>query len=381
MREVDQDLEKARADWHDADNDEARETALRAHIKLKTAIRRAAGEEALRRRARAGAEIATLRGEIASLEEEARRDGWLAQGASPRAGGRPTAAAVSAGPTPAATGPAHAAPRPAEAVARAPVTRMRQPDAYAIVIGVEKYRRDLPEASGAANDARAFHDYLERTLGVPRDHIKVLVDGDATKSDIEAAINEWLPSQPRAATGNTYFFFSGHGAPDPTTGDSYLVPYDGDPSYLRSKAVSLKDLYARLGKLPQSRALAFVDACFSGTGPRSVLPAGARPLVLAQATRPTGGALAALSAASAAQISGPKDGANHGLFTYHLLRGLSGLADRDGDHAVSLFELDVFVRRHVTEEARRSNREQVPELNASDGTKPGDWLVVDGLVD
>jgi hypothetical protein len=265
-------------------------------------------------------------------------------------------------------------------VDRAPVTKMQQDDAYAVVIGIERYRGELPVAEYAENDAKVFKAYLQRTLGVPDDHINLLVGQRASKSDIEAALREWLPARVKKPGARVYFYFSGHGAPDPASGDSYLVPWDGEPEYLKSKALSVSSVYSDLGALRGARVVAFLDACFSGSGGRSVLSKGLRPLVALREEAPTKGAMAALVASSASQVSGPAEQAHHGLFTYHLLRGLSGLADRDTDRTVTLGELNLFVTRSVREDAKKANREQVPQLRTIGDKAAAEWVMVDHLV-
>lgn len=112
---------------------------------------------------------------------------------------------------------------------------VRNPSAVAVVIGIETYRRDLPQATGAAGDARLFAGLLEKTLGVPRGNIHLMIDADATKSSIDAELDEWLPRN-AAAGAETFFFFAGHGSPDPTSGTRYLVAWDGDPGSSRRRA-------------------------------------------------------------------------------------------------------------------------------------------------
>ncbi len=294
--------------------------------------------------------------------------------------------APTASPTPTASPAPTASPSPtapgADAeVDTAPVTRMRDDDAYAVVIGIEGYRGELPPAEHAEHDAAVFARYLVRTLGVPSDHVKVLLGQRASKSDIEAALDEWLPATKARPGARVYFYYSGHGAPDPTTGDSYLVPWDGDPAFPKTKQLRISEVYSKLTALKGRRVLAFLDACFSGAGARSVLPKGVRPLVVMKPVELPKGLFASLSASEAAQTSGASASSRHGLFTEQLLRGLSGLADRDGDHVVSLHELNVFVGRQVRDLARAQGREQSPTLSFSGVRAAGEWTVVDGLVE
>src|SRR5208283_1005147 len=103
------------------------------------------------------------------------------------------------------------------------------------------------------------------------------VDDHATKNDIEKNL-DWLRANVPAGS-RVYFFFSGHGSPDPSTGTPYVLPYDGDPAFLDRTGVRLSSIISALGETHATDVLAFVDACYSGSGGRSVLPKGARPLV------------------------------------------------------------------------------------------------------
>jgi hypothetical protein len=233
-----------------------------------------------------------------------------------------------------------------------------QPGAYALVIGVEKYR-DVPSPTGARADAERFAALLRSTLGIPSDHVHVALDDRASKGDIEKSF-DWVKSTVPAGS-RIYFYFSGHGAPDPSTGTSFLLPYDGDPKYLDGTAIKLQTVLARLEESKAKEVLAIVDSCFSGAGGRSVLPAGTRPLVRVQEPTLTA-KIALFSAASGAEVSG-SGSSGGGVFTETLLRGLgAGLADTNGDGLISLPELRDWVAPRVTREASKDNRAQTPTL-------------------
>jgi len=77
----------------------------------------------------------------------------------------------------------------------------------------------------------------------------------------------WLANNVESDS-RVFIYYSGHGAPDPRTGDAYLVPYDGDPSFIENTGYSLKKLYDTLGKLPSKEIVVILDSCFSGAGGR-----------------------------------------------------------------------------------------------------------------
>lgn len=248
---------------------------------------------------------------------------------------------------------------PPELRARAGVRE--HPHSVALIIGIEHYRRDLPEATGAAQDARAFADVVEQTLGLPRANVHLLIDADATKSSLDAELDEWLPRNV-SPQGDVIVYFAGHGAPDAKAGTSYLLPWDGDPKFITSQGLALSALYAKLSALKSRRVLTFLDACFTGAGGRSVLPEGARPLVRERAAPPIKSTkLAVFTATGPNEITG-MGSTGSGLFSYYLIRGLNGDADANRDGAVTFGELVSYSSKQVANEARRENRDQTPRV-------------------
>lgn len=284
-------------------------------------------------------------------EEASRKERERAESAAEKArSAEAVKAAAEASAIAAAYPPLSESPRPA-------ATR---PDDFALIVGIEGYR-SIAKADYGEGDAKLVKTYIE-SLGVPPANVVLLTGSGASRSDITKYVEEWLPGVVKADS-RVYFYYSGHGAPDPTTGAAYLVPYDGDPQFLKSTALPLTKLYADLAALPSKETVVMLDSCFSGAGGRSVLAPGARPLVTVvdDATAPPRTTI--LAASGAQEIAGGLDLQKHGLFTYYLLRGLGGEADTDRDGHVEAGELDAFLKSKVGEAARRfSNRAQTPRL-------------------
>lgn len=230
--------------------------------------------------------------------------------------------------------------------------------AHAVVIGVERYRGALPAADFAASDARLFGRYLTEALGFPKENVAVLVNQAAAKSDFEKYIDKWLSNRVEK-DDEVFIYYSGHGAPDPVSGESYLVPYDGDPTYLDQTAYPLKNLYAALGRLPSRRVTVALDSCFSGAGGRSLLAKGARPLVAARDEAGLPPNVTVMAAAAGNQISNTFHSKGHGLFTYFLLKGL---ADQAGRPEIDWGAVFRGAEGRVKDVARKEyNVEQVPQ--------------------
>ncbi len=236
-------------------------------------------------------------------------------------------------------------------------------NAYAIVIGIENYRQKLPRADFATQDARLVAAYLVRTLGIPEENVITLLNESALKSDFEKYFEKWLGNHVEPG-GTVFVYFSGHGAPNPKTGDAYLVPYDGDPSFIDQTGYSLKRMYSALGKLPAKEIVVALDSCFSGAGGRSVLAQGARPLVMnLQGNMALSRNMTVLAASAGEQISSTYKEKGHGLFTYFLLKGIRNEDVVKPDGSLRMDDLFGYLRPQVERIARRQyNTEQTPQL-------------------
>jgi len=226
-------------------------------------------------------------------------------------------------------------------------------NAVAIVIGIEKYQT-LPTAGFVRSDAGLMREYL-KAMGYQDRNIEFLIDDRATFSSIRKAVETWLPNRINTKS-RVIVYYAGHGAPDPQSGDAYIVPYDGDPNYLPDTGYPLKRLYERLEKLPAKQVVVMIDACFSGAGGRGVLATGARSLVRVEKVAPKGDRIAVLTSTQGTQISTSSSEKQHGLFTYYLLKALQ---DNNRDLA-SVYE---YLHSRVEDEAKRMNVEQTPAIS------------------
>lgn len=248
---------------------------------------------------------------------------------------------------------------------------------YAIVVGIEEYREKLPSVDFATSDARLVTKYLTRVMGYPEENVVTLLNERAAKSDLVKYFEKWLPNNVEK-DGTVLIYFSGHGSPNPKSGDAYLVPFDGDPTFIDETGFSLKRLYRNLEKLPVKEVIVMLDSCFSGAGGRSVIARGARPLVVKlKSDLGMNKRTVVLSASSGSQISSTYDKKGHGLFTYFMLKGLKGEADGNSDGKVEIAELFDYIKPNITRTARKLyNNEQSPQMIAPRGQKV---VLIEGL--
>jgi len=236
-------------------------------------------------------------------------------------------------------------------------------NSYAIVIGIENYRQKLPKADFAVADAKTMTEYLTKAMGYPEENVVTLTNDHAAKSDFEKYFEKWLPNNAEK-DGSVFIYYSGHGAPNVKTGDAYLVPYDGDPSFIEQTGYSLKKLYESLNKLQAKEIIVALDSCFSGAGGKSVIAKGARPLVMnLEHDIKLSKNMIVMSASSGDQISSTYEEKGHGLFTYFMLKGIK-------DGITEIGELFDYLKPHVGRTARKVyNNEQTPQLVAPEKKK------------
>ena len=226
-------------------------------------------------------------------------------------------------------------------------------DDIAVIIGIEGYQ-DLPKSDFSYDDAKLVKEYA-KALGFKERNIELLLEERATKSAIEKTLEAWLKNKVKDDS-RVFVYYSGHGAPDPQSGEAYLVPYDGDPNYLATTGYSLKRLYANLGHLPVKEVIVALDSCFSGSGGRSVLAKGARPLVTVQGTGAVASNMVVIAATQGSQISTSSPEKGHGIFTYYFLKAL-----KDGKNNIP--EIYSYIKPLIEDDAKQLNVQQSPSLN------------------
>ena len=237
-------------------------------------------------------------------------------------------------------------------------------NAVALIVGVAEYEKTAG-AEFADKDAQVFYDYANLKLGIPRERIQTLVNDKADVVGLLSGINKWLKRSVRQGESDVYIFFAGHGLASDDGDTAYLIPYDGAPDFLERTAISRDEVFREVSSVNPRSVTVFLDTCYSGdTRGESRLIAG-RPLgiKLQEQSLPKG--FTVLTAAGGDQIARPLTEAQHGMFSYFLMKGMEGDADSDGNNEITARELHSYVRENVVQQSGGS---QVPELQG-DGEK------------
>lgn len=269
---------------------------------------------------------------------------------------RPAAAAV----------PARGAPSsPVDSVEG--LTARSRPDDWALIVGAERHQW-LGAADYAGRDAEVFQRYAESVLGVPKAHVIALRDADASRESVLRAIGRLKASvNPES---RVWFYFAGLGAVDEASGAPYLVTWDASPRYWATTTLPLAEAFRELGVISAAQIVALLDASFTGAGDRSWSESDhAQQFAEIRPQAALTGLLSILYASQPGETAGTLDEHGHGLFTYHLLRGLRGEAARGG-RRLDLEDLSHFVYREVRAAAQARGRRQNPHLDSAGPLTP-----------
>lgn len=236
---------------------------------------------------------------------------------------------------------------------------------FVVIIANENYQ-EVSKVPYTINDGEIFAEYCKKTLGIPESNISLVKD--ATANNMKREIR-WLTQILEQFKGEAQaiVYYAGHGIPDESTKDSYLLPVDGygdDPT----TGYSLNELYKTLNSVPSKSTVVFLDACFSGAQRDGGMLASARGVAIkAKPTAPLGN-MVVFSAAQGDETAYPYKEQNHGLFTYYLLKKL-----QESEGNITLGELSDYITDQVGKKSIIVNRKsQTPTVSVSSSLK-GNW--------
>ena len=239
-----------------------------------------------------------------------------------------------------------------------PETGAGNSKSFAVIIANEHYD-NVAGVPMALNDGSTFKAYCQKTLGMPEENVRYYPD--ASYGTMLRALRD-IRDIANAFSGdiNVVFYYAGHGIPNESTKDAYLLPVDADGTQTEG-CYSLNKLYGELGALSAQSVVVFLDACFSGSKREQGMLASARGVALKPKKEAPRGNMVVFSAATDDETAFPYEQKGHGLFTYYLLKKLQ---ETKGN--VSLGELSNYITENVKRQSVVINRKvQTPTATPS----------------
>jgi tetratricopeptide (TPR) repeat protein/uncharacterized caspase-like protein len=226
---------------------------------------------------------------------------------------------------------------------------------WAVVIGVSKYKNLAPNSQlqYAHRDAEDFAAFLRSPNGggFPSSQLTLLTNQSATLSAIRSSLGTILPRSVEP-DDMVVIFFAGHGVVEGES-DGYLLAYDSDPQNLYATALQVSELNRIISERLKARNVILIaDACHSGRLGFTSRSVGERAVLVNRfldEVGKSGKGVFRLLGSRQDQLSyeGANWGGGHGAFTWFLLEGLRGKADRDRDGYVRVGELLDFLSESV----------------------------------
>ena len=240
-------------------------------------------------------------------------------------------------------------------------SHLKKTKTYALVIGNEDYTTYQTNLGSevtvdyAVNDAEVVSKYFEKTFGIPEKNIALLKN--ATYGQMMRAINKLeIISEISDGESELILYYSGHGLPDETTNEAFIMPVDASATTLES-AISLNDIFQKLTTFPSKRVIAVIDACFSGGGRNQGLVA-MKSVKIKPSAPSLKGNLVVLSSSTGEESSGVYREKQHGMFTYYFLKKLQ---ESKGD--IGMKELADYIQDKVElESVIINNKRQTPQV-------------------
>lgn len=209
---------------------------------------------------------------------------------------------------------------------------------WAVIVGVASYSH-MPTLRYTDDDAYRMYSFLKSPEGgaLTDNQIRILIDEDATKNKIEAAMEDIFSKA--GENDLIMLYFSGHGL----KGAFIPIDFDGFNNRLEHA-----DINAIFKKSPAKYKLCIADACHSGSllamksaNVGNVLENYYKTLSQAEA------GTALIMSSKSEETSLESSGLRQGVFSHFLIRGLKGEADTNKDKIVSVTELYRFIEKNV----------------------------------
>lgn len=248
-----------------------------------------------------------------------------------------------------------------------PKNKEKNENTFALIISNENYK-NVADVPFALNDGRSFKRYCEDVLGVPDDN--VVYATNATMGEMTDAIDRIKDLQLAYEGMKLLVYYSGHGLPDPSTNEAYLIPSDASARNI-STGYKLSKFYNELTAHNPGSVTVFLDCCFSGTKRDGhIMDSEAKGIIITPRDETPTTNMVVFSACTGNETAYPYNNQKHGLFTYFLLRKL-----QEDKGKTTLKKLADYISTNVKQNSIRLNGKlQSPTTrSALPPTEWGSW--------
>ncbi|MGD0796256.1 MAG: caspase family protein [Acidobacteriaceae bacterium] len=267
------------------------------------------------------------------------------------------------------------------ATASAPTDSSHPADRWALIVGIGSFTdQNIEPLKYTASDAQSFASALldPKVGGFKSDHVRTLMNADATTRNIKMQLN-WL-ARSAAPDDLVVVYVATHGSSRDldTVGVNYIITHDTeiganiDPDSLYATALPMVEISNAIATRVKARKAAiFLDTCYSGNAavndPKMIAPGikNAAPSAQTLGHITQGSGRMVFAASGTEQESLESDTLKHGFFTYYLVQAL-----HDEGGSAPLSQIFNYTQKHVSDrvatEFRQYNLQQTPVMGRSE---------------
>ncbi len=235
----------------------------------------------------------------------------------------------------------------------------------AVLVGVNKYDdSSINQLSYSVKDTQDLYRILVDPAkgGYNTRSVKVLSDADAEKPSRNNILSKLTATSRIASSEDSIlFYFSGHG--HEIDGKPYLLSFDSYRNTIENTALPIELIRKTMENSLARVKIIIVDACHSGAV-KGLKDSGIMTKSFFESFFPPPEGFVVLTSCKLGESSHEWDEKEHGVFSYYLLEGLSGNADRDGDKIITVTDAYRYSCENVKKWAFEKGLEQTPFLDA-----------------
>lgn len=230
---------------------------------------------------------------------------------------------------------------------------------WALVIGISNFKDTDMNLKYAAKDAKDFAQYLTTEGNFDKDHVKLLVDQDASRQNIVDALGDgWLGAQAKP-DDLVVIYVSSHGGADmnKASGLNFLASYDANAHNLLTNGIPM-EWFSQIIKeqIHCKKVVVFLDVCHSGaaTGNKGI----SRERNFDATTMQPGTGQIIVCSSLANQLSWESRKYPNSVFTKQLIEGLKS----KGAHTTLSEAFESMREKVETEVLEDRHEEQTPVM-------------------
>ena len=241
-------------------------------------------------------------------------------------------------------------------------------NSWALIVGINDYD-NVRDLHYAVEDALAIKNMFINAYGFSRDNVRVLINGEATQTNIKKELQTLVKSV--GTNDRVIFYFAGHGQTEELGikggHEGFLIPSDGSLEDLYLTAIPMDEL-KRISDWSKAKHMLFlVDACYGGLAAMNTRSLNTKsPNYLDKISQDISRQI--ITAGGKEETVIEKDDWEHSAFTRSLLLGLrEKRADYNEDGFITGSEIGMYVQENVTIDTENHQTPQIRKFTTDEG--------------